>query len=161
MTARPVPYVDPRGSRFAAWITTFVLAAVVLSGSGALLAAQTVVFLIGAIFGLRRAPYAAVFRLVRKAARLSPPSELESEAPLRFAQALGAVFAITGVAAFAAGAPLVGIVAAAFALAAAFLNAAFGVCLGCELYLILRRITGRSALPRFVPSRTIAEGSSA
>jgi hypothetical protein len=32
------------------------------------------------------------------------------------------------------------LVATAFALGAAFLNAAFGYCLGCEVYLIGRRI---------------------
>ncbi len=38
------------------------------------------------------------------------------------------------------GAPAVGVVAAAFALLAAFLNAAFGLCLGCEAYLAMRRL---------------------
>jgi Domain of unknown function (DUF4395) len=161
MSAQVVRYVDPRGGRFAAWITTFVLAAVVLSGSGALLAAQTAVFLAGAVFGLRRAPYSALFRLVRRVARLRPPAELESEAPLRFAQTVGAAFGIVGVLGFAAGSTVVGTTATAFALVAAFLNAAFGICLGCEIYLIALRTSGRGTKPRFVPARTITEGSSA
>ena len=33
---------------------------------------------------------------------------------------------------------------AAFALLAAFLNAAFGICLGCEAYLAIRRLRLRS-----------------
>ncbi|WP_268248865.1 DUF4395 family protein [Actinoplanes ianthinogenes] len=36
-------------------------------------------------------------------------------------------------------------IAAAFGLLAAFLNAAFGLCLGCEAYLGIRRLTGRNA----------------
>jgi hypothetical protein len=161
MTSPQFRYVDPRGGRFAAWITSGVLAAVVLTGSGNLLAAQTAVFLTGALFGLRRAPYSWLFRLVKQAARLRPPAELETEAPLRFAQAIGAAFGIVGTIGFAAGSVAVGTTAAAFALAAAFLNAAFGICLGCEIYLIARRIAGRRAIVRFVPARSIVGGSSA
>ena len=42
--------------------------------------------------------------------------------------------------AFAAGLTTVAYVAVAAALAAAFLNAAFGFCLGCEFYLAFRRL---------------------
>ena len=164
MPAQPLSsprYVDPRGSRFAAWITTAVLALVILTGSGGLLAAQTFVFVVGAVFGLRRAPYAAAFGLVKRVTRLGPPSQLEAELPLRFAQLVGAVFGVIGTLGFGVGSVAIGTTAAAFALAAAFLNAAFGICLGCELYLIVRRLTGRGAITRFVPARTIAEGNTA
>lgn len=161
MSAPRSTYVDPRGGRFAAWVTSAVLAAVVLTGSGRLLALQTAVFLVGAGFGLRFSPYAAAFRLVKKAARLGPPPQLEAAAPLRFAQSVGAAFGVIGSLSFAAGWPVAGMTAAAFALAAAFLNAAFGICLGCEIYLIARRIAGRGAILRFVPARSIAEGISA
>ncbi|MEO6715209.1 MAG: DUF4395 domain-containing protein [Mycobacteriales bacterium] len=154
-------YVDPRGSRFAAWVTTLVLSVVVLSGSGWLLAAQTLVFAAGALVGIRYSPYSAIFRAARRLLRLGPPSELEAGAPLRFAQTIGAAFGLTGTVAFAAGWQVAGTVAAALALGAAFLNAAFGICLGCEIYLILRRSSGRDAITRFVPARTTAEGSSA
>ena len=39
----------------------------------------------------------------------------------------------------AAGLQLVGVVATAFALFAAFLNAAFGICLGCQIYPLVAR----------------------
>jgi hypothetical protein len=131
--------VDPRGPRFAAWVTSAVLAVVLVSGSGALLAAQTLVFLAGAVLGLRYAPYGVLFRtLVRP--RLGPPREFEPEAPPRFAQAVGAGFGLAGTAGYLSGATAVGATATSLALAAAFLNAAFGLCLGCETYLILRRI---------------------
>jgi hypothetical protein len=128
--------IDPRGLRFAAWITTLVLTAVLLTGSGWLLAAQALVFGLGT----RGAnPYALFWKRFLKR---SPPAELEDAAPPRFAQLVGLVFAAVGVLGFAAGAPLVGLVATAGALAAAFLNAAFGICLGCEMYLILKRNKG-------------------
>jgi len=130
--------IDPRGPRFAALVTTLVLVLVLITSSEWLLAAQAVVFAIGAGFGLRYAPYGLIYRwLIRP--RLGPPGELEDEAPPRFAQAVGLLFAIIGVLGYATGATVLGIVAVAFALIAAFLNGAFGLCLGCELYLFIRR----------------------
>jgi hypothetical protein len=131
--------VDSRGPRFSAAITTVVLAVVVVTGSGWLLLAQTLVFAVGALAGLRYAPYGLLYRyLVRP--RLGPPSKTEAEAPPRFAQGVGLVFAGIGAIGFAAGVPVLGIVFAAMALAAAFLNAAFDLCLGCQMYLLIQRI---------------------
>jgi len=136
--------VDVRGPRFTAWITTAVLVAVLLIAgfspvaAAILLAAQAVVFAVGATLGPRRHPYGLLFaRLV--APRLGPVTEREPVAPLRFAQLVGLVFAVVGVAGFAF-APTVGLIATAFALAAAFLNAAFGICLGCQLYPLVVRL---------------------
>src|SRR3982750_3497368 len=113
-------YVDPRGPRFGAALTTVVLAVVLVTGSGWLLAAQAVVFGIGATAGLRWAPYGVLFRrLVRP--RLAPPAELEAEAPPRFAQGVGLLFALVGTVGYLAGAPVVGVVATSMALVAAFL----------------------------------------
>jgi len=142
-------YVDPRGPRFAAALTTVVLAAVLLTGSGWLLAAQAAVFAIGAFAGLRWAPYGVLFRtLVRP--RLAPPAELENEAPPRFAQAVGLLFAVAGAVGYLTGVTALGVVATSFALAAAFLNAAFDFCLGCEVHLRLVRLLGRP-VTRYVP----------
>jgi hypothetical protein len=132
-------YVDPRGPRFSAAVTTVVLAVVLMTGSVWLLAAQAVVFAIGAVAGLRFSPYGLLFRWWIRP-RLAPPQELEAEAPPRFAQAVGLVFAAVGVAGYAGGVAPLGVAATACALAAAFLNAAFGFCLGCEMYLLIRRI---------------------
>jgi hypothetical protein len=130
--------IDPRGPRFGAVITTIVLAVVLITGSAALLGAQLVVFAIGALFGLRYAPYGIVYRrLVRP--RLGPPARTEPEAPPRFSQGVGMVFAVAGVLGYALGATAVGIVFTAFALFAAFLNAAFDFCLGCQVYLFIQR----------------------
>jgi hypothetical protein len=138
--------LDPRGQRFAAWLTSAVLAAVLLTQSGWLLLAQTVVFGIGAFVGMRAAPYALLYRYL-VAPRLAPVREREAAAPVRFAQAVGFAFAAVGTVGFLAGTPLVGIIATAAALIAAFLNAAFGLCLGCLVYLrgklLIARFTGR------------------
>jgi len=138
--------VDPRGPRFGAAITTVVLAIVLVTAPSTLatvlIGFQAVVFALGAFAGLRAAPYGWLFRtLVRP--RLGPPGELEEEAPPRFAQAVGFGFAAVALAAFLLGWTGVGIAAVALALVAAFLNAAFGYCLGCEMYLLMRRATAR------------------
>ena len=138
--------IDPRGPRFGAAVTAVVLVIVLITGSTWLLAAQAAVFAVGAAFGLRYAPYGLLYRWLAKP-RLGPPSVLEAEAPPRFAQGVGLVFALAGVAGYAAGITVLGVVATAAALAAAFLNAAFGFCLGCETYLIIRR---------FWPARTVS-----
>lgn len=136
--------VDPRGPRFGASVTSVVLVVVLVTGSWSLLAAQAVVFAIGVVFGLRNAPYGLVYQaLVRP--RLGPPTELEPEAPPRFAQGVGLVFALAGVVGYAMKVPALGVIATAFALVAAFLNAAFGFCLGCEAYLLIRRLAPRRA----------------
>jgi Domain of unknown function (DUF4395) len=139
--------IDPRGARFGAWISTIVLALVLVTGSGWLLAAQTLVFVVGAALGLRYAPYGMIYRWLLRP-RLGPPRELEAEPPPRFAQGVGAVFGVIGVIGYATGVTPLGMAATAAALAAAFLNAAFGFCLGCEMYLMIQRIRagGREAL---------------
>jgi hypothetical protein len=131
--------VDPRGPRFSAAITTVVLAIVLVTGSGWLLFAQTLVFAIGALAGLRFAPYGFLYRhLVRP--RLGPPTRTEAEAPPRFAQGVGMVIAGIGSIGFAAGSATAGLIFTTLCLAAAFLNAAFDLCLGCQMYLLIQRI---------------------
>ncbi|GAA0663918.1 DUF4395 domain-containing protein [Kitasatospora atroaurantiaca] len=130
--------IDPRGPRFAAVLTTVVLAAVLITGSGRLLAAQAVVFAVGSLAGLQYSPYGWLYRtLVRP--RLGAPRELEDARPPRFAQGVGLAFAVIGTVGYLSGLSWLGLTATAFALGAAFLNAAFGYCLGCEMYLLLRR----------------------
>ncbi len=135
--------IDVRGPRFGAAVTTVVLAAVLITGSAWLLAWQTLAFALGAAGGVGRSPYGWLFRKVVRP-RLGPPSEFESPEPPRFAQAVGLVFAGVGLVGFALGPAWLGLAATAAALAAAFLNAAFGYCLGCEMYLLVRRVTVRT-----------------
>jgi hypothetical protein len=138
--------LDPRGPRFAAAVTTLVLIAVLVTGSGWLALVQAAVFAASAL-SPRRAPYGLVYRAVL-APRLARPTELEPAAPVRFAQLVGLVFSLAATAGYLAGQPIVGLVFAGFALIAAFLNAAFGLCLGCEVYLAFRRLTHRPIASR-------------
>ena len=143
--------LDPRGPRFAAALTTVVLAVALITGSGLLVLAQAVVFAVTAT-NPRIGPYGLIYRAL-VAPRLRPPAELEPVAPVRFAQLVGLAFATAGAVGWLAGVPALGLVATGAALAAAFLNAAFDVCLGCEGYLAIRRLTGRPLTAR-VPART-------
>jgi Domain of unknown function (DUF4395) len=137
--------VDVRGPRFAAWVSTAVLVlTLVVSAFSApvaavILGAQTVVFAITAWRGPRNGPYGALFRKL-VAPRIGPVTEREPVPPLRFAQLVGFIFASIGVVGFAAAIPLLGVIATGFALFAAFLNAAFGICLGCQLYPLVARL---------------------
>ena len=143
MTA-PSPQIDVRAPRFAAALTSVVLAVALLTGSGWLVAVQALVFAAGALAGLRFSPYGLLFRTL-VAPRLGPVQEREPEAPPRFAQLVGLLFTVVGAAGYLLGVPLLGAVATGFALVAALLNAATGFCLGCELYLSLRRVLPRTA----------------
>mgnify|MGYP005819541683 CR=1 FL=1 len=142
---RTAPQVDVRGPRFAAWVTTGVLVVALLESASsaavaaAVLAAQAVVFAIGAVLGPRRHPYGRLFAAL-VAPRLAPVTEREPVAPLKFAQLVGFVFAVAGLIGFAGGLIPLGLVATGLALVAAFLNAAFGICLGCQLYPLLLRV---------------------
>jgi hypothetical protein len=147
-TVRP-QQIDASGPRFAAAITVVVLAATLLTIdstlSVVLLSIQTVAFALGSLVGLHAQPYGVLYRkLVRP--RLGAPTKLEDVAPPRFAQTVGLAFALVGLAGLLTGATVVAYVAVAFALGAAFLNAAFDFCLGCEMYLLGKRVLGsRSA----------------
>jgi hypothetical protein len=99
--------IDPRGPQLAAALTAVVLAAVLLvaphPAGVALLALQTVLFAVGAGLGVARTPHAWLFRTFVRP-RLAPPAELEDPAPPRFAQGVGLVFAVVGLAAYVAAA---------------------------------------------------------
>jgi len=130
--------IDPRGPRFGALITLVVFAVVLITSSAWLLAAQALVFAAGAFLGMRRSPYGLLYRwLVRP--WLGPPAELEAEMPPRFAQGLGLVISVIGIIGYGTGVTVLGMAAAAAGLVAAFLNGVLGLCLGCEMYLLIRR----------------------
>lgn len=134
--------LDPRGPRFAAALTVVVLVVVLATGSGWLAAAQAVVFAVTA-WDPRRGPYALLYRAL-VAPRLPGTSGREAAAPVRFAQLVGAVFLTVSALGYLSGAAGLGVAFAALGLLAAFLNAAFGLCLGCEAYLAARRLTVRA-----------------
>ena len=135
-------YIDARGPRFAAIITTIVLATALVTQNVWVLVAQGVVFLIGAVKGPQFTPYGVIFKSVVKP-RLKGVAPTEDVRPPKFAQAVGLVFALVAAIGAFAGAGLVFTIAVGAALAASFLNAAFNYCLGCEIYLLLVRFTSK------------------
>lgn len=134
--------IDPRGPRFGAALTAALLVAVLLAPPGpvatGILAVVVALFAVGAVRGPQGTPQGVLFRTVVRP-RLSPPAHLEDPRPPRFAQRVGLGITGVGWALGLAGFPVAVTVAAAVALVAAFLNAAVGFCLGCELYLLARR----------------------
>lgn len=139
----PAAAIDPRGPRFGAAVTTVLLAVTLLlagtAAGTALLAVAVALFAVGAVRGAQGSVQGLLFRrLVRP--RLAPPAHLEDPAPPRFAQLVGLVVTATGLLLALAGVSGAVAVAAGIALVAAFLNAAFGFCLGCEMYVLLRRL---------------------
>ena len=143
-----VQLIDARGPRFGAALTTVVLVATLLTIpsfiSVVLLAAQTIVFALGSLVGLKAQPYGTIYRRFVQP-RLGKPTDLEDPRPPRFAQTVGLLFAVVGLIALLTGATTLAYIAVGACLAAAFLNAAFNFCLGCEMYLIGRRLFGRSS----------------
>ena len=135
-------YIDARGPRFAAIITTIVLATALVTQNVWVLVAQGVVFLIGAVKGPQFTPYGVIFKSLVKP-RLKGVAPTEDVRPPKFAQAVGLVFALVAAVGAFAGAGLVFTIAVGAALAASFLNAAFNYCLGCEIYLLLVRFTSK------------------
>ena len=135
-------YIDARGPRFGAVITTTVLATALVTQNKWVILAQALVFAIGAIRGPQFTPYGLIFKNFIKR-RLSQPGPTEDVRPPKFAQTVGLLFALVGTIAAFSGADLVFTIAVGAALGAAFLNAAFNYCLGCEMYLLLVRFTSK------------------
>jgi len=151
--------IDPRGPRFAASITALLLFTAALLGltgiatstwmprttvaeragdAGFLLMLLIAALFLWGVVSPRSQPYGVIFRRVIRP-RLKPPRHLEDARPPRFAQGVGLLVTSAGLVLHLAGVPWALPVAAAAAFFAAFLNAGFGYCLGCQLYLVLQR----------------------
>ena len=143
VTSTGVKLIDARGPRFGAAITTAVLALALVTHSVVVIAFQLVVFAIGAFSGPAKTPYAFVYKKFVKP-RLSGDVPTEDVRPPQFAQLVGFGFALVATIAGLLGATTLFSVAVSFCLAAAFLNAAFNFCLGCEIYLLATRAFKRA-----------------
>ena len=130
--------IDARGPRWSALFTTVVLATALVTSSVWVITIQAVVFAIGVIRGPQFTPYAFIFKKLIKP-RLKSTGTFEDVRPPQFAQAVGLAFTLVAIIGSATGASGVFTIAVGFALAAAFLNAAFNFCLGCEMYLLILR----------------------
>jgi len=130
--------IDARGPRFGAVITTVVLATALATNNLWVIVAQAIVFAIGAFKGPQFTPYAFIYKNIVKPL-LKDEVPTEDVRPPQFAQSVGLIFALVAIGGALSGVNAIFTVAVAFALGAAFLNAAFNFCLGCEIYLLLLR----------------------
>ena len=135
-------HIDPRGPRFGAAITSVLALVAFLTGTEEPAAAYLYIVLLSVLFAWNvfspaSHPYAQIFKnLVRP--RLAAPRELEDPRPPKFAQQVGFSFALLGLIGFWI-IPVLVVASAAFIFFAAFLNAVFNYCLGCQMYLLLKR----------------------
>ena len=136
--------IDARGPRFSAAITSAVLATALATNNLWVVIAQAIVFAIGAFRGPQFTPYALIFKKIVKP-RLKSAVITEDVRPPQFAQSVGLVFALVAITESITGISGLFVVAVSFALAAAFLNAAFNFCLGCEMYVLLLRVRNTQA----------------
>ena len=140
-STQDIQTIDARGPRFSALLTTIVLGVALATSNPWLVILQAVVFAIGAFKGPQHTPYAFVFKKLVKP-KLKSEFESEDVRPPKFAQTVGFGFTIVAIAGLLF-APALATVAVSFALAAAFLNAAFNFCLGCEIYLRIARLRAK------------------
>lgn len=134
--------IDIRGPRFSAAVTFVVLAAAFALRLELLLAFQVVVFAVAAVAGLRWSPYGNLFRFLKRRLNWGPPPATEPEAGPRFAQLMGLIFTGGGLIAIASGAPGLGWSLVLVVVALSGLLAATGLCVGCEVYALGRRLRG-------------------
>ncbi len=137
-SAKSTVLIDARGPRFGAAITTVVLAAALATGNVWFIVVQALVFAIGAFKGPQFTPYAFIYKTIVKP-RLKGEVPTEEVNPPQFAQKVGLLFAVVAIVGALLDIDAVVIGAVSMALGAAFLNAAFNFCLGCEIYLLLLR----------------------
>ncbi len=134
--------IDRNAHRFGAGISAVILAAAFVLQWHAAVAVMAAVLLAGPVFGLRYSPLGMAYRWLKRTFRLDLAVETEEEAPPRFAQLVGFLFLGAASLAFYAftaegwGWALVLIVAALQGLLAAS-----GICVGCEVYNLGRRLT--------------------
>ena len=157
------PGIDPRGPRFTASITAVLLLTTIALGVGSaasvpslsiaeratqpsfiILALFVLIFAWSASQGVAKHPFGLFYKKVIRP-RLAAPTELEDPIPPTFAQGIGFVITLAGAVLHLVGVPYALVIAASFAFIAAFLNAVFAYCLGCQIYLLLvrARILGR------------------
>jgi hypothetical protein len=134
--------IDVRGPRFSAAITFVVLSVAFLLRNPAVLAFQVAVFAVAALAGLRWSPYGNLFRLIKRTFDLGPPPATEPEAGPRFSQFAGLLFSGAGLAAIVAGQTGLGWGLALVVVGLSGLLAATGLCVGCEMYALGRRLFG-------------------
>jgi hypothetical protein len=140
--------IDPRGYRFGASVALAISIIALILGANLAgtitMAVLALLFLPGATVGPQATLQSRMFKAWIRP-RIGAPAETESFRPPRFAQQMGLGFSLLavlfGLLDIAAGF----YVFTGFVVIASFLNSVFGFCLGCEIYLLVKRATTRAA----------------
>lgn len=140
--------IDVRGPRFSAAITFVVLVVAYLAQLEVLLGLQVAVFAVAAVAGLRWSPYGNIFRFLKRRLDWGPPPATEPEAGPRFSQLMGLLFTGAGLVLVLAGRSTVGWGLVLVVVALSGLLAATGLCVGCEMHALGRRLRARAAVDR-------------
>lgn len=135
---QPLPHDFAFIARIAVWANPLASLSVRVTDLGFLAVLLVALLFVWGVASPRTAPWGAFYRAVIRP-RLAPPTDLEDPRPPRFAQGVGLVVTTVGLVLHLAGVPLALPIAAALAFMAAFLNAVFGLCLGCQLWVLLQR----------------------
>lgn len=130
--------IDPRGPRVNQAVLAVALAAGFALDWRPVVPLFAAVLALGAALGPRWGPVLRVYSEVIRP-RLGPPPHLEDPRPPRFASAVGVLFLVAAGAAFLAGAPGLGWALALVVAALAALAATTGLCVGCEIWLVVAR----------------------
>ena len=140
MATTPTP-IDPRGPRTNQAVLACALVLGFLTGQWLVVPVFAVVLFLGAAFGPKWGPILRMYSSLIKP-RLSPPHELEDPRPPRFAATVGVVFLGASSIAFVLGAPVVGWTLGLIVAVLAAAAATTGLCIGCEMYVLLVRLRG-------------------
>lgn len=139
--------LDPRGPRFGAGITSILMVLVIYLSLApetsnialGIMAFAVLMFTFGSLLGPAKHPYSYLYKYTLRKL-LKDPTELEAPKPVHFAQVVGLIVTGTGLVLHILAVPNALAVAAAAAFIAAFLNSVFAYCLGCQMYLGLKRL---------------------
>jgi hypothetical protein len=96
-------------------------------------------FTLGSTLGPAKHPYSYLYKFTLRKF-LKAPTFLEPAKPVHFAQVIGLVVTGTGLVLHLLSVPNALPIAAAAAFLAAFVNAVFAYCIGCQMYLGLKRL---------------------
>lgn len=152
------PLIDARLPKFNQGVLTAVLAVSFALNFWYPVPIMALVLGLGTAFGANANPVMLAFVKILKP-RLGPPKELEDPRPPRFAALLGTIFLAAATVCFVAGLSLAGWILTLIVAVLAFIAAAFNFCVGCELYVIVRRQFGSFSGPWRTPGPASSHAS--
>lgn len=145
----PTPrMVDPRQPRVGQFITGSLSLVAFVFKVPALFPVMALILGLATFGGPRLNLYIPIYKGVKSLLKWGPPAELEEAAPPRFANLCGFGFTAGATVAYMLGAEFLAYGLVLIVAALALLASITGLCIGCELYVIGRRIATRGRVAR-------------